>query len=534
MKRALLGKINNKIDLYWFWILLILLFHLINNQIILSFDNTPLVDDSSCYFQISSDSHLLVKEEVRPPLFMYLSFLFYHFFGKDPDTAVMSNSVFLFILFFSTYGIGKKIHSRKVGLLAAIILSTYPIIFGHSRVYMPSLPLAAMVALSVLFLLLSNNFSNRRYSLLFGLSIGLGMFIKQTYPVFIIGPLLYCLVYLILKKKNSVGIKGYRKFKVFPFINLFLSLLLGILICSFWYIPNMKAFLHYFMTDKTISLSYRDFINLESIFFYPCILVERQIYWFYFLVLMVSIIYLIRTRTREFIFLLVWVMVPYLFFTFFAVKDARYTIPYLPAISVITSLGLDLIPGKKRGISLIVFVVLIGISQFFFISYFPKAEDIYSSVRMAKSENYMQFGLLQANRTDWKTKEILSVLKEDNPQNKSKIITAIFLRSFIICPLRYQARLEKLPFIFQIPRDMGWETFNYNDYSAHNRLIQAIIDSDYILICDVKEYTHRRKFNEILEQIFFDQKSQFALLAMIKMPDDSYVSTYKKRISIKN
>jgi len=127
----------------------------------------------------------------RPPLRHLTAVPFYRLFGVSTDVALMSNAVFMVILFFSVYGIGKKMYSRSTGLLAAFLVSMYPVLFGISRLSYVDYALTAMVALIIYFLVRTKGFVRRRYSLLLGLSLGLGALMKWPVMAFVAAPIVY-------------------------------------------------------------------------------------------------------------------------------------------------------------------------------------------------------------------------------------------------------------------------------------------------------------------------------------------------------
>jgi len=65
----------------------------------------------------------------RPPLRHLTAVPFYRLFGVSTDVALMSNAVFIVMLLFSVYGIGKRMYSRGTGLLAAFLVSAWG--WGH-------------------------------------------------------------------------------------------------------------------------------------------------------------------------------------------------------------------------------------------------------------------------------------------------------------------------------------------------------------------------------------------------------------------
>ena len=121
----------------------------------------------------------------RPPLRHLTALPFYRLFGVSTDVALMSNAVFIVMLFFSVYGIGKRMHSRSTGLLAAFLVSMYPVLFGISRLSYVDYALTAMVALIIYFLVRTEGFVRRRYSVFLGLSLGLGALTKWPVMAFV-------------------------------------------------------------------------------------------------------------------------------------------------------------------------------------------------------------------------------------------------------------------------------------------------------------------------------------------------------------
>ena len=126
-----------------------------------------------------------------PPLTYWLVLPFYYLFGVSEDIAVLVNFIFLSILVLSIYGLGSQIYNKNVGLLSAFFVAMFPLIFGMTRQFYLDFPLTAMVTLAIYLLIRTENFTNNKYSYLFGLSLGLGMLTKWTFLIFITGPLLY-------------------------------------------------------------------------------------------------------------------------------------------------------------------------------------------------------------------------------------------------------------------------------------------------------------------------------------------------------
>ncbi|UCH88082.1 MAG: glycosyltransferase family 39 protein [Thermoplasmata archaeon] len=185
-------------------LLILTVIHGINNYIWLMRDKSLHTYDAAKYLTFSYQYHELFANPTwgsplefftlnqwRPPLRLLLTSPFYAMFGYSDDVAVMTNIFFMVILLFSVYGIGKYMFNRQVGLLAAIMVSLFPIVHGLSRSFLSDFAHIAMVSLSIYLLLKTEYFTNKKYSILFGLSLGLGLLTRDTFIIFMLGPLLY-------------------------------------------------------------------------------------------------------------------------------------------------------------------------------------------------------------------------------------------------------------------------------------------------------------------------------------------------------
>ncbi|MCX5696758.1 MAG: glycosyltransferase family 39 protein [Candidatus Omnitrophica bacterium] len=114
-----------------------------------------------------------------------------------------TNIFYLLIMIISVYLIGTLISGPQAGVLSAALVSFYPGLFQNSRKFGLDFPLAAVVCLSIYLLLASNQFRERRYSLLFGIVTGIGALIKGQILVYVSAPVLYSF-FLIFKERRAL------------------------------------------------------------------------------------------------------------------------------------------------------------------------------------------------------------------------------------------------------------------------------------------------------------------------------------------
>ena len=177
----------------------------------------------------------------RPPLYFLSAVPLYRLFGLSSDVGTMVNVVYLTVLFGSVYGIGRRLGGRRVGLLAAFVVATLPMVYALSRYFYLELALTAIVALSVYLLLASDGFESRATSLLFGLCFGLGLLTKRTYLAFVFAPV--CVVLIRSEALASLR-RRLRSGLHLEVKDVLLALGLGLALSAAWYLPGREIANH--------------------------------------------------------------------------------------------------------------------------------------------------------------------------------------------------------------------------------------------------------------------------------------------------
>jgi 4-amino-4-deoxy-L-arabinose transferase-like glycosyltransferase len=517
------------------WILLLLLFcfHCINNAVILSKDNTPLVWDSGDYFNLSLKyfdvfshidgsfiSRFNAVSPYRPPLFLISSLPLYVLFGRSPDVAVMTNILYLAILIFSVYGIGKYLHSESTGLMAGLVATTFPILFGLSRSYWLDFPLTAMVALSIFLLLKTESFSNRWYSILFGISAGLGMLTKWTWFIFVAGPLIYFIcLHFQNRTKEPAETPRFRS-------NLILSLITAAVVSSVWYVPNgmdVAGKLLGLVTgmkrgDATQFEQLGETIgppgiwNLRALTYYAGQFVNHQATFITSCLFVFFALLLLKRSPRKTIWLFLWVAIPVIAFALVKNKTVRNTVPILPGIGLIISFGIMSIKKRALRISAVVAVVLVSILQYGITSYgasflpeklsmgTPAGEVVF--FQQHKNSSYC---LYRAHREDWKADEILDVIRRSSGGAKKVRIVLLPRDAYNWMSMEYGSHLRRMPFEF-----IGAVEFP-----------EAVLNADYVLlkkgglIAPWFLIANMRRSCNLLEQ----NRADFTLMDSVVLPE---------------
>jgi len=248
-------------------------------------------------------------------------------------------AVFMAVLLGSTYELGRRLDRPSTGLAAALLLGMYPIVYGLSRIYLLDVPLAAMVALAVCCLVAADRFRRLGASLLFGLAVGLGMLTKWTFVLFVAAP-------FVLAVAGMLAEYSPRSLR-----NALLAVLVGGLVSAPWYFVQLASLGSFLQSGSVYAVKEGDPLvrSWQAWTYYARALASDHIFLpFVGLFVLGLVLLLVKHKLGRSVVLLVsWILMPYLVLSSFPNKNIRYTVPYLPAVALITALGLAQIRKAK-------------------------------------------------------------------------------------------------------------------------------------------------------------------------------------------
>lgn len=503
---------------------------------------------------------------IYPPLVPVSYSLFYILFGPSSEIELMANSLYLALALYSIYGIAKKIFNEKVGLLTTFIFSSFPGIISISREIYAEFFMMCLVALTLYLLLKTDFFRNRKYSLLLGISLGLTALAKWEFLPAIIGPFI-----LVLWKSNVIAKKTqhYLAQKKALFTNFFLAIIIGILISSFWYLPSIGDVIWrlFLRPDENIFINNRTTWNtrlfsLSTVTYYPLTVINVHIRFFYFLLLTLigtaftykviknnHRLFLIKEKLFYIIFLISWIVIPYICFTFIKIHAPSHIMVILPALSIIISAGISSFIKKLTRIVLTSLIILYGLTSYLHSFVFIKELEPFHNLRIylrgdgkltliTHPGRYMRDSweptrFYPPDNRNWKIREILSFIKIDNSNIKNKALVLVLsphhnIQSF---QFQYYNLLENYQ-LFIEPRG--------NDRSEFPPVQSKI---DYIIIFGVK----RTILNEVtlkleglvsytpniqlecynMNEILVSFSKKYKLIKEYLLPDSSIAEIYK-------
>ena len=392
----------------------------------------------SSYRNLPSDYLADPSESFRfRSMLLYPVTLTFLILGVNDFTAV------LYIMFTSLgsiiviFYLGKLVFDERVGLMAAFLLSFFPLNVLFATRIMPDVPLAFFMSLTVYFFLRGETSKkknrilkineNRFYYLLSGLALGLGYLVKPL--AFALLPFLF--MYMIYKRK----FKPEYIFILLGFLMILIpegvyyynqsgNFLLNFIIARSQYL-NKYAFEHPRSIDIVPKILRLWYVDGEPIYhskvllglFHHRLNVNYFGYFYYFVI--ISILYLLIKKVKKSYFLILWLFLLFLYLEFgpvgirtddeaminylFIFKNARFaTILTIPSL-LILSYFISSVPKKVSiiiiSILLISSIYYINKSRTFFVVGIQSIRDVSSFLKSQPKKtiytDYLAEGMLQ-------------------------------------------------------------------------------------------------------------------------------------------
>ncbi|MFH0754515.1 MAG: glycosyltransferase family 39 protein [Candidatus Omnitrophota bacterium] len=423
-----------------------------------------------------------------------------------------TNAVFMCVAGFSIYGIGRILYDRATGLLAVFLLFSFPFVMAQTRVFMLDSPLMSMVALTVLMLLKTRQFSSWRYSVLLGVCAGLAQLTKETAVIFLF-PL--AIFYLVVSWRSGDRRRCVK--------NAALAFCVGVILAGVVYFrPDnwgvLGRYLNTAWEEKSQSCWYY-LLNFENCLGLGLLLLGVPFF----------LMALVRCRPKGFI-LLFWFMVPVMIYSFFPSKALRYLLPVMPALALILAAEMYFFMRSMVVRYVIMVVVLVAV----LVQYRGYNNGVIGFTKQFQGvENSFETGRLmyQFDPKMLVVDQLYRAFKSEEGSALSPgLVLVLFNDPKIYGSLRIRCVLDQAMMLDIIcPTEMSAPAISRSPWKGRP---DEILQAAYVM---VKTGGERRRLPLAVQKIEdglkagFDQyKDRFAPLVRVPVPDNSYVIIYKK------
>jgi len=296
----------------------------------------------------------------KPPLFFWLVNLSTFLLGENSEfTNRLPSAIAGLITLFVTFLFGEKLFNPRVGFLSAMVLATSALFPQLSRWMMLDSLFTLLFLLTLFYFYLGFEKEERRrkYYLFAGFFIGLGVLTK--------GPIAFLVIPIFV-----IFAFSQKKVKAFWNLHLLWGTLLSFLAILLWLLPACwiggEDYTKRILFGQTLGRLAGDekSFHPEPFYFY---FIRFPLDFFPWIVFLPSAILLGFRKGEEirkkFIFLLIWFLWIFFFFTLSQGKKDNYLLPLYPAAAILIGIywdsGLRSSEGKWGAISGLVFLPLL-------------------------------------------------------------------------------------------------------------------------------------------------------------------------------
>lgn len=278
-------------------------------------------------------------------------------FGQSVRHMQMYNLFYLALLMAALFLTGRKIHSSRAGVLAAALASFYPLVYGDGRQFGIDMPGAACATLAIYLMLCTRRLSRPWHTLGLGAVCGAGLLICPRIALFLV-PAAACLLVVSLRAPQ-----GTTRTRVLLHAALGLTAAGAVSACWWWgRLASMLA------TLAQHQQGLGRVIPEPSALYYLKVLPWALSFY---LVLMAALALGVLVRRRgtggdglldpdRLLLVLVWLGAGLLALLIFKVHHLRHLLPLLPAVALLTAVGLCAI--SPRGIRRLVIGLALGVA----------------------------------------------------------------------------------------------------------------------------------------------------------------------------
>lgn len=277
----------------------------------------------------------------KPPLMYWLMAFSALIFGLNewalrlPVVLTGLGSVFL------TYKIGALLDSKKLGIIAAIVMMYSFQFVINTRIANPTVPLTYFFTLTLYWLVKAIQLKSKNYLIGAYLALGLTLLMKG-FPYFII---IMAIVgaYVLLQALDEKGLNWKKLLWPFPWYGMGLSLLIGMSWILYMFITAGDDFYQVYM-DETVRRAFdedKKVFQWKDLYYYLDAIswgfVPYSLTFFFGLIYLIATQFKLIRQNKVLQIALAWILVMYVIFTVARGKIPTYFIQAHPALSLFTA-----------------------------------------------------------------------------------------------------------------------------------------------------------------------------------------------------
>lgn len=462
--------------------------------------------------------------KVKAPLISIFPIPFYFIFGNSLKAAYFSLFICTFLINYFLFKLTLLIKNKKTALLTIFIFNTFPIIIGLSRAFYVEYFLTTVILAWFYYLFKSNFLQNKKVILTLGIIAGIGMLLKVIFPLYIFAPTLYYFYLSYKKSKNKNSVIEYSVRVIF----------IGFIISAIWYIKNFVSIFKFLFTNGygSIAQDYSEgsVFAISTLLKYWIKIIDQGLSFYYLLLFLLLFILFFTQKQKIFrnntknLFMVLWLVIPFLIFNFAVNKADRFLTPLYPALAILISvLFFQIIKKPNKQILFGLFILIIPLIQFIYITFnfLPKTQYTLFGFYLIKS-NFIE--IRRPNNAKWPHQEIVDLIYKDSIWDKNQINVNFISnhRVFNNYNLKYIATKNNY-------RNIYFDSLINYDENIES-VINWINTSDYIIVrtnCEPgPEYLNN--FSEELQNKLNNNELNFKNFKHYTLPDKSKVLIYKK------
>lgn len=305
----------------------------------------------------------------KPPLFFWLINLFNFFFGENTEFSNrLPSAISGFVCLIITFFFGERLFSLRTGFFSSLVLATCFLFPQISRWLMLDsiFTLFFLLALFSFYIGYENEERRLKYYLLSGLFMGLGVLTK--------GPISYLTIPIFF-----IFTFFQKDLKRFWSRDLLLAGLISVVIVLIWWIPACliggKEYINWILFKQIVGtyVEGEKHFHPQPFYFYFIRFPLEFFPWIVFLPS--SFIFGFKKnyeKRKQFLFISVWFVFLFLFFSLSKGKKDNYLLPLYPASALMVGLlwdrGLKSFEERRRFIFPLLFLIFLLLIPFFLIS----------------------------------------------------------------------------------------------------------------------------------------------------------------------